>query len=316
LAAVGKQEEIVGTISKLKSLGAALALALAAGTAQAADVTVSSKIDTEGNLLGNVIAQVLRSHGLTVNDRIALGATPIVRKALIAGEIDVYPEYTGNAAFFFNKADDGVWKNAAEGYAEAKQLDYDANKIVWLDPAPANNTWAIGLRRDVATANKVRSLSDFGKFVTGGGRVKLAGSAEFVNSAAALPAFEKAYGFTLKPEQLLVLSGGDTSATIKAAAEQTDGVNAAMVYGTDGAIAAAGLVVLDDDMGVQPVYAPTPIIREATLEAHPEIAQWLKPVFESFDLNTLQTLNGRIQVNGEAAKDVAADYLRSKGFVK
>jgi osmoprotectant transport system substrate-binding protein len=115
---------------------------------------------------------------------------------------------------------------------------------------------------------------------------------------------------------LLVLSGGDTSATIKAAAEQTDGVDAAMVYGTDGAIAAAGLVVLDDDKGVQPVYAPTPIIREATLEAHPEIAQWLKPVFDSFDLKTLQTLNGRIQVNGEAAKDVAAAYLRSKGFVK
>ena len=304
------------TISKLKSLGVALALALAAGTAQAADVTVSSKIDTEGNLLGNVIAQVLEAHGLTVNDRIGLGATPIVRKALIAGEIDIYPEYTGNAAFFFNKADDSVWKNAAAGYGEAKKLDYDANKIVWLDPAPANNTWAIGLRRDVATANKIQSLSDFGKFVAAGGKVKLAGSAEFVNSAAALPAFEKAYGFTLKPEQLLVLSGGDTSATIKAAAEQTDGVNAAMVYGTDGAIAAAGLVVLDDDKGVQPVYAPTPVIREATLKAHPEIAQWLKPVFDSFDLKTLQTLNGRIQVNGEAAKDVAADYLRSKGFVK
>ena len=304
------------TISKLKSLGVALALALAAGTAQAADVTVSSKIDTEGNLLGNVIAQVLEAHGLTVNDRIGLGATPIVRKALIAGEIDIYPEYTGNAAFFFNKADDSVWKNAAAGYGEAKKLDYDANKIVWLDPAPANNTWAIGLRRDVATANKIQSLSDFGKFVAAGGKVKLAGSAEFVDSAAALPAFEKAYGFTLKPEQLLVLSGGDTSATIKAAAEQTDGVDAAMVYGTDGAIAAAGLVVLTTTRAFSRSMRRRRSFGEATLKAHPEIAQWLKPVFDSFDLKTLQTLNGRIEVNGEAAKDVAADYLRSKGFVK
>jgi glycine betaine/choline ABC-type transport system substrate-binding protein len=87
--------------------------------------------------------------------------------------------------------------------------------------------------------------------------VKLAGLSEFVDSAAALRAFQKAYGFTLKPDQLLVLSGGDTSATIKAEAEQTDGV----VYGTDGGIGAAGHVVLDDDKGVQPVYAPTPIIR-------------------------------------------------------
>lgn len=302
-------------ISKLRTLGIATAVALAAHAAQAADVTVSSKIDTEGNLLGNIIAQVLSSHGLSVNNRIGLGSTPIVRKALIAGEIDIYPEYTGNAAFFFNKADDGIWKDAAKGYEAAKKLDYDANKIVWLDPSPANNTWAIGLRSDIAGANKVQSLSDFGKYVTGGGKIKLAGSAEFVNSAAALPAFEKTYSFTLKPEQLLVLSGGDTSATIKAAAEATDGVNAAMVYGTDGGISAAGLVVLDDDKGVQPVYAPTPIIREATLKSHPDIAKWLKPVFASLDLKTLQALNGRIQVNGESAKEVAASYLKTKGLL-
>jgi osmoprotectant transport system substrate-binding protein len=64
------------------------------------------------------------------------------------------------------------------------------------------------------------------------------------------------------------------------------------------------------------VYAPAPIIREPVLKSHPEIAEYLKPVFASFDLKTLQSLNGRIQVNGEAAKDVAADYLKSKGFVK
>ncbi len=299
------------------TLGLALALALAAGPALAADpVVVSSKIDTEGNLLGNVIAQVLQANGIAVTNKVALGATPIVRKAITSGEIDIYPEYTGNAAFFFNKADDPLWKDAAKGYDEAKKLDYDANKIVWLAPAPANNTWAIALLQTVADGHKLKSLSDFGKWVSGGGKVKLAGSAEFVNSAAALPAFQTAYGFALKPDQLLVLSGGDTSATIKAAAEQTDGVNAAMVYGTDGAIGAAGLVVLDDDKGVQPVYAPAPIVREAVLKANPGIEAALKPVFASFDLKTLQTLNGRIQVNGEAAKDVAASYLKSKGFVK
>jgi osmoprotectant transport system substrate-binding protein len=305
-------------MKSIKSWSTGLFLAvMVAGSTQAADgVVVSSKIDTEGNLLGNVIAQVLQSHGLTITNKVSLGSTPILRKAIVAGEVDIYPEYTGNAAFFFNKADDTLWKDAAKGYDAAKKLDYDANKIVWLTPAPANNTWAIGLLGTIASANKVTTLDDFGKWVAGGGKVKLAGSSEFVNSAAALPAFQTAYGFTLKPDQLLVLSGGDTSATIKAAAEQTDGVNAAMVYGTDGGIGAAGLVVLDDDKGVQPVYAPAPIIRETVLKAHPEIADILKPVFASFDLKTLQALNGRIQVNGESAKDVAADYLKSKGFVK
>lgn len=303
----------------LRFLSAVAAVGCAAATvpAQAADtITVASKIDTEGNLLGNMIAEVLKAHGLQVIDKIGLGATPIVRKALLTGEIDLYPEYTGNAAFFFNKADDPVWKNAAQGYETAKKLDYAANKIVWLTPAPANNTWGVAVLAAVAKANHLKTFDDFGKWVDAGGKVKLAASAEFVNSVSALPSFERAYGFKLKQDQLLVLSGGDTAATIKAAANQTDGVNAAMVYGTDGGIAAAGLVVLDDDKHVQPVYAPTPIIREAVLKAHPQIAADLKPVFASLDLKTLQTLNSRIELNGEPAASVAASYLKAKGFVK
>jgi osmoprotectant transport system substrate-binding protein len=299
-----------------KTIVAAAAILASIGAARAADVVVSSKIDTEGTLLGNVIALVLEANGISVDDRISLGGTPVVRKAITAGEIDIYPEYTGNAAFFFNKADDPLWKDAAKGYDAAKTLDYDANKIVWLAPSPANNTWAIGLRGEVASANNLKSLSDFGKWVAGGGKVKLAGSAEFVNSAAALPAFQTAYGFALKPEQLLVLSGGDTSATIKAAAEQTDGVNAAMVYGTDGAIQAAGLVVLDDDKAVQPVYAPAPIVREEVLKKFPKIQEVLTPVFAALDLKTLQELNGRIQVGGEPAKEVAKSWLTEKGLLK
>lgn len=300
----------------LKTFVVAVSLGLAALSVAKADVVVSSKIDTEGSVLGNIILLSLDANGIKTQDRIQLGATPVVRKAIAAGEIDIYPEYTGNAGFFFNKADDPLWKDAAKGYETAKSLDYEANKIVWLTPSPANNTWAIALRKDLIDANKLKTLSDFGKWVSGGGKVKLAASSEFVNSDAALPAFQKAYGFTMKPDQLIVLSGGDTAATIKAAAEQTSGTNAAMVYGTDGGIAPSGLVVLEDDKGVQPVYAPAPIIREAVLKDNPKIADILKPIFQSLDLTTLQHLNARVQVGGEAAKAVASDYLKSKGFIK
>ncbi|BCH25701.1 glycine betaine ABC transporter substrate-binding protein OsmF [Mesorhizobium sp. L-8-3] len=303
-------------MKSIRSLvGAAVALSLTT-VAAGAQVVVSSKIDTEGGVLGNIIQLVLDANGIATTDRIQLGATPVVRKAIAAGEIDIYPEYTGNAGFFFEKADDPVWKDAAKGYELAKKLDYDTNKIVWLTPSPANNTWAIALRKDVAEPNKLATLSDFGKYVAGGGAVVLAASSEFVNSAAALPAFQTTYGFTLKPDQLITLSGGDTAATIAAAANQTNGANAAMVYGTDGGIAPSGLVVLADDKGVQPVYQPAPIIREAVLKEHPEIADLLKPVFERLDLVTLQQLNGRVQVGGEPAKAVAEDFLKKNGFLK
>jgi osmoprotectant transport system substrate-binding protein len=297
--------------------GVMLGVAAAAGSAEAMGdkIVVASKIDTEGALLGNMIAEVLEHAGLPVENKISLGPTKIVRTAITSGEVDIYPEYTGNAGFFFGVDSDPAWKNAAQAYEKAKSLDA-ANKIVWLAPAPANNTWAIAVRKDLAEANKLKTMDDFGKWVAGGGKVKLAGSAEFVESPAALPDFQAAYGFKLTADQLLVLSGGDTAATEKAAAEQTSGVNAAMAYGTDGQLAALGLVVLTDTKGVQAVYEPAPTVRAAILDKYPKIKDLLEPVFKSLSLETLQTLNAKIAVEGEDAKKVAHDYLTEKGFLK
>ncbi len=231
-------------------------------------------------------------------------------------KIDIYPEYTGNAAFFFNEADSDVWKDPKASYERAAELDREANDIVWLQPAPANNTWAIAVRSDVAEANDLKTMSDLGAFIKGGGDIKLAASAEFVNSAAALPSFQSTYDFQMSPDQLVILSGGDTAATIAAAARGTSGVNAAMVYGTDGAIAPSGLVVMEDDKNVQPIYAPAPIIRAEVLKAHPEIPDLLAPAFAKLDLTTLQQLNARVQVNGEAPDAVVRDFMAQNGLAK
>ena len=140
--------------------GAMLGLTAAFGAAaQTADgkIVVASKIDTEGALLGNIIVAVLTNAGLPIQSKVSLGPTKIVRTALLSGAIDIYPEYTGNAAFFFNVDSDPVWKSGPAGYAKAKELDA-ANNIVWLEPAPANNTWAISARKDLAQANKLGTL--------------------------------------------------------------------------------------------------------------------------------------------------------------
>ncbi|EOT1170559.1 ABC transporter substrate-binding protein [Cronobacter dublinensis] len=300
----------------LKQWSAAGLLLLAAGTQAAEPVKVGSKIDTEGALLGNIILQVLESHGVKTVNKVQLGTTPVVRGAITSGELDIYPEYTGNGAFFFKQENDPAWKNAQQGYEKVKKLDAEQNKLVWLTPAAANNTWTIAVRQDLAQKNKLTSLADLSRFLKEGGTFKLAASAEFIERADALPAFEKAYDFKLNQNQLLSLAGGDTAVTIKAAAQQTSGVNAAMAYGTDGPVAALGLQTLTDPKGVQPVYAPAPVVREAVLKAYPEMPQWFEPVFKALDEKTLQTLNGQIAVEGLDAGKVASQWLKEKGLVK
>ncbi len=299
-------------------------LALAVGSAWAAGgqeptrgtIIVGSKIDTEGGLLGEMMVLLLRAHGFNAVDKTELGPTDVVRKAIISGEIDLYPEYTGNGAFFFHGIDPAIWKDPAKGYAMVKKLDLSQNGIVWLTPAPANNTWAIAVRRDLATEQHLSSLEDLARYVNAGGRFKLAASDEFVSRPDVLPAFEKAYGFTLSKSQLLVLSSGNTAQTEKAAADATDGVNAAMAYGTDGQLAALGLVVLADTKEVEPVYEPTPIVREAIYKKYPAIAAILDPVFKGLTLETLQRLNAKIAIEGQEARSVAKAYLVSQGFLK
>ena len=286
----------------------------------AAPVRVGSKIDTEGKLLGHMMVLALEASGIKTQSKVSLGNTQVMRGALTAGEIDIYPEYTGNGAFIFAEEKSPVWKNLQTGYERVKALDYAKNKIVWLQPAPANNTWTIALRKDVALANKLVTLGDLSAWLAGAGdksgQFKLAASAEFVERSDALPAFQLAYQFKLKPYQLLTLAGGDTSVTVRAAYEKTSGVNAAMAYGTDGAVAALGLVILEDTQGVQPVYAPAPIIREDALQKNPKIAEVLAPVFKLLDRTTLQMLNAKIQLEGQDAKKVAGDFLKSKGLLK
>jgi len=308
-------------LSRRILLQGAAGLALAAALprfalAQGRAVTVSSKLDTESALLGEIIAQVLEANRVPVTRRLQLGPTRIVRGALLAGEVDIYPEYTGNGAFFFNMESDAAWRDPAQAYEKVRALDAERNKVVWLKPASANNTWAIAIRKDTAPAGQtLASLEDLARLLNGGwDGFKLAASAEFVESPAALPAFQSTYGFKLAPANLLVLSGGDTAVTMRAAAEKLNGVNAAMVYGTDGAIAALDLLVLADPKGAQMVYQPAPTVRAPVAEAQPELATWLDPVFASLTLTGLQGLNAKIVVEGQNPRDVSKAHLRSLGI--
>ncbi|HEX2555703.1 MAG TPA: ABC transporter substrate-binding protein [Microvirga sp.] len=299
-------------------LASILTFGLAAGAAaQTRDrVIVASKIDTEGALLGHMIALVLEKAGVPVESRVQLGPTKVVRTALLSGEVDLYPEYTGNGAFFHNMENDPAWKAAASAFETVRRLDREKHNLVWLDRAPANNTWLIATRADLAKRERLATMEDFARLSKQAGAIKLAGSAEFVESAAALPSFERVYDFKLPREQIVVLPGGDTAVTMRAAAQGVSGVNAAMVYGTDGAIAALDLVVMEDTKGAQIVYEPAPVVRADVLQRFPAIQPALAKVFATLTMSRLQGLNAQIAVEGKPARDVAKAYLEGEGLLR
>ncbi len=285
--------------------------------AAAKNIVVGSKLDPEAQILGQMVLLSLKNAGLPVTDKTSLGDTGVLRKAILAGEVDVYPEYTGNAVYFFPSAHITP-KQAGNPLAIFKlALQLDAKQgITWLTPANINNTWVIALPEAFAKKNNLTSVADLAKYLNSGGAFKIAGSPEFFNRPDTMPAFEKAYDFKLKPGQKLVLAGATPTLTQQAASAGSNGVNGAMAYGTDATLSALNLVALSDPKGAQAVYQPSPIIRSSTLKANPQIAGILNRVFATLEAKTMQQLNGQVSLEGKTPAQVASSYLKSKGLIK
>ncbi|TXM66495.1 ABC transporter substrate-binding protein [Methylobacterium sp. WL69] len=279
----------------------------------AVPLVVASKSDTEGALTGAMIALALEALGLGVVRKLGLGPTLIVRDALLSGAVDLYPEYTGNGAFFTDTVTDPTWKTSDGAFHAIARADA-VRGLVWLDRAPANNTWLIAVNGALARREHLATMADFAGAV-GRGLIRLAASTEFVESPAALPSFEAAYGFRLPLDRIISLPGGDTAVTARAAAQGISGVNAGMVYGTDGALDALDLVVMADPKGAQIVYEVAPVIRAEVLTRHPEIRPALARIFAGLDAATLRALNARITVEGAVAGTVARAYLTERGLL-
>ena len=301
------------------SSAASTSVSSSTGASEKGPIRVGSKIDVEGPVLGQIIIGALGANGFKVEDKTRTGATDVVRKALLAKQIDMYPEYTANALTVFfadQKIDPAILKDATKTYEEAARLDKEANNVIWLKPAPANNTWAVAVPKKFAEDNKLTSLADLATYINNGGKFKIVGSQEFFDRADAFPAFAKAYGFKVTSDMKVALATGDTAVTEKAAAEGAQGANAAMAYGTDGTLAALDMVVLSDPKGVQPIYQPAPTVNGDVYAKYPELATILDPIFAKLDLATLQELNKQVAVDGKSPKAVAAEWLKSQGFVK
>ena len=273
--------------------------------------TVGSKEFTEQLVLGQITKQVLEAEGAKVDDQIGLAGTVVARKALTSGEIDMYWEYTGTGWITHLGQTKPIPDPQGQYEAVAKQ-DEAKNNVVWLDPAPANNTYAFAVRSEDKEKLGVETLSDVSTLVKERPEdATLCIGTEFATRDDGLPGVEKAYGFDWPNDELKKMQEGVIYQQLdKGACEFGE------VFQTDGRIAALDLALIEDDKNFFPVYNPALNVRKDVLDKNPQLREIFAGVAEKLDTETLQKLNAQVDVEGLPEDEVAKQWLEENGFLE
>lgn len=287
-------------IKPMISLLTCAALAGTLSTAYAADITVGGKNFTEQQLLASMTGQYLEGLGYDVDTRAGMGSA-VLRQAQENGQIDLYWEYTGTSLINYNDISERL--SPEDTYARVKELDGEKG-LVWLDPSDANNTYALAMRADDAEARGVETLSDMAKLINEGEELSFGLNAEFYARDDGWRPLSEAYDFKVGRRDISRMDSGLVYQALR------DGqIDVGLVFATDGRIPAFDFYVLKDDQNYFPAYALTPVIRQETLDANPQLAEQLNALSDQLDDDTMAALNARVDVERETIEDVALSFL-------
>ncbi|AVO57196.1 glycine betaine ABC transporter substrate-binding protein [Pseudomonas chlororaphis] len=280
---------------------------LCAGIAQAAQkpvIRIGARVFTEQTLLAEITSQYLRSKGYDTRVTGGLGSN-LARSAHESGQLDMLWEYTGVSLVAYNHVTEKL--DSQESYERVKELD-GKKGLVWLTPSKFSNTYALALPKNVADAYpQINSVSDL-KHALDAERQDhhlIALDTEFANRSDGLQGMVELYGMDLTRRNIRQMDAGLVYTALR-----NGQVFAGLVYTTDGRLNAFNLKLLNDDLHYFPDYTAAPVVRQAYLDAHPQLAADLKPLAELFDDQTMRQLNARVDVDHESPSAVAADFLR------
>lgn len=286
-------------------LGAAL---LFAGFAQAAEkplIRLGARVFTEQTVLAEITAQYLRTHGFDVRITGGLGST-LARSAQETGQLDMVWEYTGVSLVSYNHIDERMDSPEAT-YARVKQLDAKKG-LAWLTPSKFSNTYALALPRNIAEqypqVNSISQLNQVLRDEPKRGHV-LALDTEFANRPDGLVGLTTTYDLQFTRRDIRQMDAGLVYTALR-----NGQVFSGLVYTTDGRLNAFDLKLLEDDLHYFPDYTAAPVVRQAVLDAHPQLAGLLKPLAEQLDDQTMRQLNAKVDVEHQSPNKVAAAYLR------
>jgi osmoprotectant transport system permease protein len=270
----------------------------------ASRIAVGSKDFTEQIILGELLAQAIETKtGLQVERRFDLGGN-LAHQALLAGEIDVYVEYTGTALLAILK--NPPLKDPKEVYRQVKSSYAKQFGSEWTEPLGFNNTFAILVRSDEAQRNSLKTISDAAKISP---RWRAGFGQDFMSRTDGYPGFARTYGFRFEEIREM-----DLSLTYRALAEKQ--VDLIAGNSTDGLINRYGLVQLEDDRHYFPPYDAVPVVRQASLEQHPGLREALGELGGILNVEEMRRLNYAVDGEHKQAKDVVREFLLQKKIIK
>ncbi|MCU1730829.1 MULTISPECIES: glycine betaine ABC transporter substrate-binding protein [unclassified Pseudomonas] len=285
-------------------LGAVL---LFAGFAQAAEkplIRIGARVFTEQTVLAELTARYLRQHGFDVRITGGLGSN-LARSAQESGQLDMVWEYTGVSLVSYNHIDERM-PNAEATYARVKELDAKKG-LIWLAPSRFSNTYALALPRNIAEQYpQVNSISQLNQVLRDEPKQThvLALDTEFANRPDGLAGLTETYDLQFTRKDIRQMDAGLVYTALR-----NGQVFTGLVYTTDGRLSAFDLKLLEDDRHYFPDYTAAPVVRKELLDAHPQLAELLKPLAEQLDDETMRQLNAKVDVEHQSPGKVADEFL-------
>ena len=282
-------------------LALAAMLPLASEAQQA--VRVGSKNFTEQFVLAEIYAQSLEAAGIKTEKKLNLGGTLIAHKALEEKQIDFYPEYTGTMLLAVLKQE--PMTDAKAVYDKVKEA-YAKMGLAVLNQSNLNNGYVMVLRPETAQKYKLETLSDLAKVAKD---LKIGAGPEFRDRKDGLPGLKAKYDMVFGEDLQMAIG-------LRYQALKNDQIQVVNGYSTDGMISTLKLKRLRDDKSLWPPYFVVPVVRREALEANPKMAEVLNRVSALLDETTMAQMNYLVDGEKQEPKDVARDFLKSKGIVK
>jgi osmoprotectant transport system substrate-binding protein len=269
-------------------------------------VVIGSKNFTESLMLGELLAQLIESRThLKVERRFYLAGTYICQQAMLAGRIDLYPEYTGTALTAILKQK--VSGDKEQVYRQVKREYESRFKFTLSPPFGFNDTFAMEIRGEDARRSNLKTISQSAQYTP---HWQAGFGYEFNERPDGYPGLAAAYGLHFAaPPRIMDLG-------LLAPALKDHQIDMAAGNATDGLIPAFDLFVLEDDLHYFPPYEAVAVIREQTLQEHPEVADAVAALKDKISDQEMQKMNYALDGQHRDATDVAREFLRSKGLVR